>query len=132
MSLKFPLDLHCVSTFNRQGCYPSLARVQGLMCDLFLKGISVAEANHEGVVVQELPPEHWDAFKDKYNKPYESLRDFNMSKTASVKALEVAFSTVSSFQHGTLSHSHLCVCLLCLKNGAQWDLFPEHKGKGLE
>ena len=46
--------------------------------------------------------------------------------------LEVAFSTVILFQHGTLSHSHLCVGLLCLNNGAQWDLFPEHKGKGLE
>ena len=102
------------------------------MCDLLLKGISVAEANHEGVVVQELPREHWDAFNCHYNKPYESLRDFNMSKTASVKALQVAFSPAGSFQHGTLSHSHLLVGLLCLKTGAQWDLFPEHKGKGLE
>ena len=131
-TLKLPLDLLGVSPFNRQGCYPSLARVQGLMCDLLLKGISVAEANHEGVVVEEVPPEHWAAFQEKYKKPYESLRDFNVSKTKSVKALEVVFAVAGAFQHGTLSHSHLCVGLLCLKNGAQWDLFPEHKNQGLE
>ena len=87
MTLNLLLDLLCVSSFNRQGCYPSPARVQGLMCDLLLKGIGVAEANHEGVVVQELPLKHSDAFKCLYNKPYESLRDFNMSKPASVQAL---------------------------------------------
>ena len=64
MTLKLPLDLLCVSTFNRQGCFPSPARVQGLMCELLLKGNRVAEANQEGFVVQELPREHWDAFKD--------------------------------------------------------------------
>ena len=130
--MKMPLDLLCISTFNRQGCYPSPRRVQGLMCDLLLKGFSVAEANHEGVVVQELPQDQWQAYERKFSKPYQSFREFNTTNTASVKALEMAFSSHNGFQHGTLSHSHLVLGLLCLKNGACWELFPEHKNRGLE
>ena len=91
--MKMPLDLLCISTFNRQGCYPSPRRVQGLMCDLLLKGFSVAEANHEGVVVQELPQDQWQAYERKFSKPYQSFREFNTTNTASVKALEMAFRT---------------------------------------
>ena len=53
-------------------------------------------------------------------------------KVSSVSALTPAFSETSTCQFGTLSHSTLVVGLLCLLSGAVWELFSEHKDKGLK
>ena len=53
--LKIPLKHLSVSPENRSGLFPSPARVIWLLCKILLGGFNPAEANHEGVVVQELP-----------------------------------------------------------------------------
>ena len=102
------------------------------MCSILISGFSAKEANHEGVVVQELPPEQHEAYFKKWGIYYKTFREYNIAKVRSVSALRPAFTETITCQFGTLSHSTLVVGLLCLLNGAVWDLTEEHRGKGLE
>ncbi len=128
--LRIPMKLLAVHRENRSGLCPSPARVIGLLCSILLSGFNTKEANHEGVVVQELPPEQHEAFRQKWGICYKTFREYNIAKVGSVSALRPAFTETITCQFGTLSHSTLVVGLLCLWNGAVWDLFEEHKGKG--
>ena len=130
--LKIPLKHLSVSPENRSGLFPSPARVIWLLCKILLGGFNPAEANHEGVVVQELPEEMRTSFKEKYGIDYLTFRKYNLAKVASVSALRVAFNEDSTFEYATLSHSTLVVGLLCLMHGAVWPIPAEFKGKGLE
>ena len=130
--LKLPLDCLAVHVENRSGLFPSPTRVQSLMCEILLKGFSLAEANHEGVCIQELPCNQWEHYQRLHKVPHKTYISYNVEKTASVAALKCAFGDQSTCIYGTVSHSTLLVGLLCLKNGAVWSLLPEHQGKGLE
>ena len=128
----FPLELFAPHLFNRSGLFPAGSRVVSLLCEILLKGFNVREANHEGVVVQELPPEFHGIFLQKYGYPYLSYRDNAVEKTQSIASLRMAFSKNSVCVLGTLSHSTLIVGLLCLSKGAVWEIPEVFKGKGLE
>ena len=127
-----PLNLLGVHPENRDGTYPPAPRVQDLMCRILLSGFSKHEADHEGVCVQDLPPEQHAAFQQKWNRPYTTLRAYNVSKVQTVEPLRPAFNDASPVSFGTLSHSTLSLGLLCLRNGARWSLPEEHKNKKLE
>ena len=107
------LSLLGVHPRNRGGVYPSPETVQNLALALLETGFSVDEANHEGVCVQEVPPEHRvDA--------YQTYKAFNLAHCDNV--VQVAcFSADSDTLYGTLSHSHLLLGLLAMGNGAQWE-----------
>ena len=51
-------------------------------------------------------------------KKYESLKGYNVKNTAAVPALQSCFEGTNVVQHGTLSHNHLLLVLLCWKTGA--------------
>ena len=124
--MKVPLKLLGVHCESRSGVFPSAARVQALICHILINGFSSTEANHEGVVVEELPAEHHEAFHQKWGVPYQTFKDYNCSKGGSVSALRPAFSETRQIMFGTLAHSTLVVGLLCLMNGAVWDLSLIH------
>ena len=63
--MKVPLKLLGVHCESRSGVFPSAARVQAHICNILINGFSSTEANHEGVVVEELPAEHHEAFHQK-------------------------------------------------------------------
>ena len=93
--------------------FPSPSRVQALLCNILISGFNTNEANHEEVVVQELPPEQHQAFRQKWGVPYETFLEYNIAKAFSVSALRPALTETSTCQFGTLSHSTLVVGLLC-------------------
>ena len=130
--LKIPLKHLSVSPENRSGLFPSPARVIWLLCRILLGGFNGKEANHEGVVVQELPPQLRERFKEKHGVDYHTFQEYNLAKVRSVNALRVAFNEESTFAYATLSHSTLVVGLLCLMRGAVWRIPQEFKGQGLE
>ena len=49
------LTLLCVSRYNRGGNYPNPTTVLNLLISIFDQGFNDADANHEGVCVQEIP-----------------------------------------------------------------------------
>ena len=49
------LTLLCVSRYNRGGSYPNPNTVLNLLISIFDQGFNDADANHEGVAVQEIP-----------------------------------------------------------------------------
>ena len=130
--VRLQLEDICVHTHNRGGRFPSPNRVVDLMCGILADRFNAAEAHHEGVAVQELPVEQYAAFKRKFGKEYVSYRARNKDQTQSVASLKQAFSEISTFSYGALSHCTLALGLMCIKHGAVWELPPEHKGKGLE
>jgi hypothetical protein len=86
-----------------------------------------AEANHNGVVVEEVPAhERTDnKFKDPVTNPkHLCIGDYNLAKCCGNNRLATCFSETSA-RHvgvGTLSHSHLLLVILCHMTGAQWDV----------
>ena len=117
---------------NRSGVFPPPTRVVDLLCNILELGFSSGEANHEGVCVQELPPEQHAAYEQKWGRPYETLHAYNCKCVRTVGPLSPAYTPTSPVQYGTLSHSTLALGLNCLRNGAVWDLPPDYAGKGLE
>jgi len=45
----------CVNRQNRGGNYPHPGTVLNLLINIFKEGFNAADANHEGVCVQEIP-----------------------------------------------------------------------------
>ena len=114
------LSLLGVHPRNRGGVYPSPETVQNLGLKLLKTGFNVDEANHEGACVQEIPAEErscdpWDS-----SNPYTTFKEFNRKHCGSA-TLQACFSGDSDTLYGTLSHSHLLLCLLAMKNGAEWE-----------
>ena len=58
---RVPLNLLGVHKLNRGGVYPQAETVQNLALKILDGGFCVEEANHEGVCVQELPPDQRDS-----------------------------------------------------------------------
>ena len=100
----------------------------GILKDRFLK----EEAQHEAVVVQELPAERQAEYERHRGKPYKTHADHNTRNTESVEALRPAFTKLSTHSYGALSHCTLSLGLMSLKHGAVWEFPAEHKGCGLE
>ena len=119
------LSLLGVHPLNRGGVYPSPETVQNLGLKLLQTGFSEDEANHEGVCVQEIPAEERSCDPRDSEKPYETYQAFNSSHCDSAPQLRDCFSRNSDVLYGTLSHSHLLLCLLAMKNGAKWEWPPD-------
>ena len=126
-----PLRLLGVHPDNRAGQYPSPYRVVNLLCQILRTGFNANEANHEGVVVQELPVEYHDEYKRKHGSAYQPLRRYNLDRTKGVSELKPAFSEEAPVTYGTLSHSTLTVGLLCLLNEAEWPTADEKEAADL-
>ena len=103
---------------NRGGQYPQDERARELAAQIVAAGFSQAEADHEGVCVQEYPAEQ--IVKKKREKPNVQTYDaFN--RDAAQGSLKQCFhrSGGTEVAYGTLSHSHLCLVLRAIVNGAK-------------
>ena len=111
---------------NRGGVYPQAETVQNLALKIFDGGFSVEEANQEGVCVQELPSDQRDSEPlptSTQLRGYETYKEFNRRNCEGI-AMRCCFDDACDIVHGTLSHSHLLMVLLCLQKGAEWQM-PE-------
>ena len=129
---KITLEELCVHPQNRAGTFPSAARVKDLLCGIMRDRFLANEAQHEAVVIQELPFEKRADFQRLRGKPYTTHSEHNKKHTESVEALKSAFTCLSTFNYGAVSHCTLSLGLQSIKHEAAWDLPEEHKGKGLE
>ena len=94
--------------------------VQNLGLGLLAQGISLDEANHEGVCVQELPVSERSCDPMDSSKPYVPYKEYNISKCSTNELLRTCFHIGSDTSYGTLSHNHLSLALLCMSTGAPW------------
>ena len=118
------LGLLGVHNANRAGVYPGPDRVVQLGIKILLEGCNPNEANHEGVCVQEVPPEkraHRPQFPE---EPFETMTAFNTRHCRGSGELRKCFPE-PDVQYGTLAHSHLLLVLLCLAHGAVWPGMPD-------
>ena len=125
--VRIALVLLGVHPKNRGGQYPAHEAVVDLCCRLVRDGFDVEEANHLGVCVAELPANDQIAAchpKTTGFEGYETYTAYNQRKCAAVAALRWCFPKGAMLMYGTLSHSHLLLALLSLKNRAAWTL-PE-------
>ena len=132
MYQKISLEDLCVHPQNRGGTFPSAARVKDLLCGILRDRFLASEAQHEAVVIQELPFELRGEYQRLRGKPYMPHTEHNKRHTESVEALRPAFTCLSTFTYGAVSHCTLTLGLQGIKHEAVWDLPEEHKGKGLE
>jgi hypothetical protein len=102
---------------NRGGVYPNGETVKGLGVKLLESGFSKEEANHLGVCVENVP-------KALQTEHFRDIGAWNKEKSAGVPELQTCFCDEgkTDILHGTLSHSHLLLMLLCWMTGARWDL----------
>ena len=126
------LEELCVHPQNRGGTFPSAARVKDLLCGIMRDRFLANEAQHEAVVIQELPFEQRAEYQRLRGKPYTPHKEHNKRHAGSVEALRSAFTCLSTFTYGAVSHCTLTLGLQGIKHEAVWDLPEEHKGKGLE
>ena len=104
---------------NRGGIYPNEDRVKGLSSTILKWGADMDEADHNGVMVEEIP----DAVRDKEtvkNLP-ERYTQYNKRKCLEKPPLSKCFDGTDVL-YGNLSHNHLLLVLLSWANGAKWDL----------
>ena len=104
MLQKISLGEWCVHPQNRAGCFPAAIRVISLLCSILKDKFLSKEAQHEAVVVQELPVHKREAYQRMWGKPYKTHMEHNREHTKSVEALARAFSNTSTFSYGGLSH----------------------------
>ena len=121
------LDQLAVHPMNRSGTYPNGGAVQTLGLEILRGGFSRDVAYHDGVAVQEVPPDMRSLAKDPRIRSYPDGRymdyvTYNRDKTSIVPQLRNCFSTLSTGQYGTLAHSHLLLVLLSLAHGGEWNL----------
>ena len=102
--------------------------VQNLGLSLLAQGISLDEANHEGVCVQELPVSERSCDPMDSLKPYVPYKEYNISKCIAIELLRTCFHSGSDTLYGTLSHSHLFLAMRCMITGAPWAWPPKWKG----
>ncbi len=113
------LALLGVHPSSRAGVYPGPDRVVQLGIKILLEGCNPNEANHEGVCVQEVPPEmraHRPQFPDEL---FETMKAFDARHCRGSGELRECFPE-QDVKYGTLAHSHLLLVLLCLTHGAVW------------
>ena len=85
--------------------------------DIARWGADQDEADHNGVVVEEVPASERDNYKHLSLPTYTK---YNQDQTAGKECLKTGFVNIESL-YGTLSHSHLLIVLLCWKTRAHWD-----------
>ena len=112
------LSLLGVPPQNRGGVYPSPETTHNLGLKLLKTGFSVDEANHEGVCVQEIPAGNRSCDHSGSSDPDHTYKAFNLKGCNNLR-LQASFPKTSDTLYGTLSHSHLLLCLLSMKNGAK-------------
>ena len=84
------------------------------------------------MVVQELPARKRPAYERLRGKPCKTHAEHNNIHTKSVEDLSRAFTDVSTFSYGGLSHCTLLLGLLRIKHGAVWKIPEAHQEQGLE
>ena len=108
----------CIHKNNRGGQYPQAGTVENLGVHIFTEGFNAEEANHEGVCVQELPA-------NERPTGYDTSFERNVLQCMGTP-LEGCFSIDETIvAHGTLSHSHLLLTMLCWANGLKWKGIPQ-------
>ena len=100
---------------NRGGIYPNEDRVKQLCVSILQVGCDEADANHNGVVLQEIPA-------DEAPKGYQTILQFNEAQTSCKPDLKSCFNESKSIEFGTLSHSHLILVLRCWLTKAIWGI----------
>ena len=127
------LSLLGVHPLNRGGVYPSPETVQNLGLKLLqTAGGGAGLARSPGVTAEkrERVLRMFDETVSKRalileEEPYETYQVSNSSHCDSAPQLRDCFSRNSDVIYGTLSHSHLLLCLLAMKNGAKWEWPPD-------
>ena len=119
-----------VHMFNRgpPEIYPNGDDVRTLGLGVVNAGVDLAEANHNGILVEEIPQDivHTQNIKRSgTTSPYETITEYNMKHTNSVGLLSTCFRNdgalpTTTLEGGTLSHSHLLLVLRCYITGASW------------
>ena len=115
------LTMLCVNRHNRGGNYPHPGTVLNLLINIFKEGFNEADANHEGVCVQELPAKERP-------KNYKTELEYNIEKTR-FTSLEGCFDEDSEAAYSTLSHSHLLLTLLCWLRKLKVEVPSDPKGR---
>ena len=103
--------------------YPNENDVRSLGLALIAGGFDYDEANHNGVGVEEVPPEVRASTKDPLTgNVYEGIGNYNERMTSSSDVLQTCFTKITArgVVVGTLSHTHLLLLLLCIAKGAKW------------
>ena len=107
--------------------YPNGQDVRTLGLTTIRVSFDYAEANHNGVAVEEMPPgvQSEAGFFDPWTrKKYEGYGAYNLRMCDGSTYLRSAFTEdlVRQIVAGTLSHSHLLLALLCIMAGAEWNV----------
>ena len=126
---RIPNALMAPHQTNRGGVYPTPDRVVHLACEILSDKFVPEEANHLAVCIEELPaaeqmkamPANWVGEK-KVDGSYMSIECYNRTKTAAVAAFDKLWANNTGMLYGTLSHTHLLLVLLSIRNGAAWPL----------
>ena len=115
--------------------YPNGDDVRALGLRL-IPGFDYAEANHNGVAVEEIPAsvqaEGIIIFRDPVTKEvYEGIGEYNYKHCSGSEYLGTCFDKIEarSVLAGTLSYSHLLLVLLSVRSKAKWKTYDEAKEK---
>ena len=122
--IPIPLSRMGVHPSNRGGMYPQADTVRNLGLKILRTGFSQSEANHEGVVVEEVPFCKRAEYIRSSGSQYESYADYNV-RNCDHQYLARCFLNALGIMYATLSHSHLLLVLLSWLNGADWKLEDE-------
>ena len=133
-----PLQSMAVHMMNRglRNIYPNGTDVRTLGLEIIASCLDYAEANHNGVAVEEVPPAVWaqgGGLKDPITKEsYEGIGRYNLECCRGAAYLDTCFTDAQARAVivGTLSHSHLLLVLLCIAAGAKWNVLDETKDDG--
>ena len=106
---------------KRGGMYPQADTVRNLGLKILQTGFSQSVANHEGVVVEEVPFCKRAEHSRSSGSPYESYADYNV-RNCDHQYLARCFLNALGIMYATLSHSHILLVLLSWLNGADWKL----------
>ena len=112
---KLSCEIMAVHMMNRglHDIYPNGADVRELGIRLYMSTLDLAEANHNGVVVEEVPAHERTAIKFKdpvTGQKYLSIGDYKLAKCCGNNRLATCFSETSA-RHvgfGTLSFIPMC------------------------
>ena len=115
--------------------YPNGTDVRTLGLALIASTLDQAEADHNGVVIEEVPAEVRMAsgFKDPFTtKAYEGIGRYNFEMCCRSECLRTCFTEEAAHAvvYGTLSHSHLLLFLLSAWTGAKWDALDKDGNPG--
>ena len=138
---RIPMHIMCPHPANRGSVYPSPDRVVELAAEILSDKFIIEEANHLAVCIEEAPPgtqmqrfpADWNGAKTEEGK-YMSLEEYNRSKTKGIPVFDKLWSQHAGMHYVTLSHTHLLLVLLSVRNGAAWPMesIPEKFRKQVE